>query len=83
MPFEHKTNSGSLFKNQRKERDEQPDYTGTMNIEGTVYRMSGWINKPQSGGPAYINMKFQEVESGPPRRRPMSGTHMDDDDIPF
>ena len=49
MAFEHKENSGSLFTNSKKDKDTQPDYTGTINIDGTVYQISAWNNEAKSG----------------------------------
>jgi hypothetical protein len=30
MAYEHKENKGSIFKNDRKEKDTHPDYTGQL-----------------------------------------------------
>ena len=45
------TNRGSLFKNDRKEEEKQPDMTGTINIDGVEYWISGWkrVSKAGSG----------------------------------
>lgn len=40
--FELKPGQGSLFPNQRKETDKHPDLTGRVNIEGTMFWLSGW-----------------------------------------
>jgi hypothetical protein len=36
MAYEHKENKGSLFKNDKKEEEKQPDYTGQANVDGTL-----------------------------------------------
>jgi uncharacterized protein (DUF736 family) len=36
------TNRGVLFKNE-KEKDSQPDYKGTLNVEGKEYELAAWI----------------------------------------
>ena len=36
------TNSGVLFNNDRKEQEKQPDYNGSLNVEGKEYWISGW-----------------------------------------
>ena len=49
MAYEHKENKGSIFKNDKKEKDTHPDYTGQANVNGTVYNVSAWINESKSG----------------------------------
>ena len=44
------TNRGALFKVDNKESDRHPDYTGTVNIEGRDFRLSGWIKEKKEGG---------------------------------
>ena len=39
------TNRGSLFKNDRKELDNHPDYNGSINIDGKDYWLNGWIQE--------------------------------------
>jgi len=36
------TNKGVLFNNNRKEMEKQPDYNGSLNVEGKEYWLSGW-----------------------------------------
>ena len=43
------TNRGVLFKNDRKETDNHPDYTGRIDIDGTEYFLSAWLKKGKSG----------------------------------
>tara|TARA_R100000234_G_C5003359_1_gene181395 strand:+ start:1414 stop:1620 length:207 start_codon:yes stop_codon:yes gene_type:complete len=35
-------NSGVLFVNDRKEKENQPDYTGNITINGEKKRLAGW-----------------------------------------
>jgi uncharacterized protein (DUF736 family) len=43
------TNKGVLFSNKKKETDNHPDYNGSINIDGTEYWLSAWINKDKNG----------------------------------
>jgi len=43
------TNRGVLFVNNRKENENQPDYTGNINVDGVEYWLSGWKKKSKSG----------------------------------
>ena len=43
------TNKIAIFKNNKKEKETQPDYTGTVNVEGKEYSVSLWIKEGKSG----------------------------------
>lgn len=49
MPFEQKENSGALFKNERKQKETHPDFTGTINVAGASFRLSGWSRQSKKG----------------------------------
>lgn len=40
---------GLLFKNKSKTTDAQPDYSGEINVKGTIQRISGWVRKDKNG----------------------------------
>lgn len=61
MSYEIKENSGSLFKNDRKEKEGHPDYKGSANIAGIEYWVSAWINKTKDGK-SYMSFKYQLKE---------------------
>ena len=42
-------NRGSLFKNDRKDDAKFPDYKGSINVDGTDYWLSAWINVSKDG----------------------------------
>lgn len=46
---EQKELCGVLFRNHRKERDAQPDYTGNCKVRGEVYYLSAWIKDGPNG----------------------------------
>jgi len=43
------TNRGAFFKNERKQTDKHPDYTGNINVCGVEYWLSGWLKVSQKG----------------------------------
>ena len=43
------TNSGALFRNDRKQQQNHPDYTGTINVDGRDYWLSGWLKEGRKG----------------------------------
>jgi uncharacterized protein (DUF736 family) len=75
MAFKLKDNYGSLWPNENKNKDNQPDYTGKINIGGTEMELGGWKNETQSGK-AYLSLKASE-----PREK--KGSSDGDDGAPF
>lgn len=82
--------TGALFKNDRKDKETQPDYRGSCEIEGTEYWMSAWIKQISKGdkaGQMFMSISFQEKEGGRPKAKakPQPVDHGDDfdDKIPF
>jgi len=59
MPYEQRNNSGSLFKNDRKQNERQPDYNGNAVINGKPMRISAWIKKSQNGT-TFMSLAFDE-----------------------
>ena len=62
MAFQLRENSGSLFKNDKKTKDAQPDYTGKVNINGREMRLAGWIKT--SGDKSFLSLKVSEFNEG-------------------
>jgi len=62
MAYEHKENKGSIFTNEKKEKDTHPDYTGQANVNGTVYNVSAWINESKTGK-KYFGLAFSIPKS--------------------
>jgi hypothetical protein len=61
MSYEQKAESGSLFRNDRKEKPTQPDYKGDALIGGKLYWLSAWLNESPKGT-KYMSLKFNEKE---------------------
>jgi uncharacterized protein (DUF736 family) len=49
MPFEHKDNSGTLFPNDRKTANNQPDFKGQIKVNGKLLDIAGWIKEGTKG----------------------------------
>lgn len=85
------TNSGALFKNDRKETASHPDYKGQINVNGVDYWLSAWI-KPMKNDPERrfmsLSVKAKEAAAPAPQQRskpaPAPSTGFDDfDSVPF
>lgn len=49
MAYEQKDNTGSLFKNDRREKDTHPHAKGTALIDGVEYWVSAWTKEGDKG----------------------------------
>ncbi len=85
------TNRGAMFDNNKAGNPNRPDYKGTINVEGTEYRISAW-NKKSKGGVPFISMSVQpKTENGQynqQERRPIPAVNQPvdpafNDDVPF
>ena len=65
MAYTPKDNSGSLFKNDRKEEDRHPDYRGDCIINGQAYWMSAWL-KTSDSGRKWMSFSFRLKEAREP-----------------
>jgi hypothetical protein len=58
--FQHKPDSGSLFKNDKREKDTQPNAKGSALIDGVEYWVSAWTNDGKNG--KYQSLKFERKD---------------------
>ena len=87
------TNSGMMYRNTEKQDDKHPDFSGFIDIEGTEYWLSAWVNESkegskmqQKGVEKYFSLKFKPKEQRQPARKPEKAKDSFDDmddDIPF
>lgn len=80
MAYEIRNNSGSMFKNTRKEKDTHADMSGEIMVDGKLYWLNGWRKIDKNGNPWYsvsVKEKGERPQEGPTKAAPV------DDDIPF
>lgn len=79
MSYEHREGSGSLFRNELKDNDKQPDYRGTLMVGGKVWEIAGWKKEGKKG--TFLSLKGQEPRQGKPDKT--AHGLRDDDPLPF
>ena len=73
------TNSGALFRNESKNKPNQPDYNGRLNADGKEYWVAAWVKTAKSGK-KFMSIALTEVEE----QQPAAPSDFDvDEDMPF
>lgn len=73
------TNRGSLFKNDKKTEEKHPDMSGSINIEGVEYWISGW-KKQSKAGTGFISLSVRTKEQTRQSSNPTNKTKAQADD---
>ena len=60
MPFDD-TNRGALFREQKQQETDR-DYSGTINIAGVEYWLSGWV-KTSKKGAKYLSLSVKPKDA--------------------
>jgi uncharacterized protein (DUF736 family) len=55
------TNSGALFRNDRKEKETQPDLRGKINVDGKDFYISAWSKQSDKAG-KYMSLALTPIE---------------------
>jgi hypothetical protein len=85
------TNRGSIWKNEKKEKDTHPDFTGSLNVGGVEYWVSAWKRREDASPKApALSFSVKPKDEQQPQRQPpnktragASSNHDMDDEIPF
>jgi len=82
--FEHKPGSFALFKNDRKERPNQPDYTGNgKDLEGHDIRVAAWLKEGRNGKFMSCSFSYPQAQREQTNRSEPADQFEPDSDIPF
>jgi hypothetical protein len=63
---------GSLWKNDKREREAHPLYKGSAEIGGKKYWVSAWLRKSERTGETFMSLAFREAEARPTEQPPNS-----------
>lgn len=72
MSYEHKDNTGSLFKNDKRTKDTQAQAVGSAVIDGVAYWMDAWTN--EKNGAKYQSLKFRRKDNQAGTKEPSRAT---------
>lgn len=80
MPYEQRDMSGTLFKNDKREKETHPNATGTCMVGGVEYYVSAWTKDGKKGKFQSLSFKRKDAQgtAKPAAREP----GQDDDDQP-
>jgi len=85
MAYEQKPGQGSIFKNDKKEQENHPDYKGSITqLDGTQCWVSMWV-KRSDGKPTFFSVSLKAKEDRPAQSAPtVTEEHCSDiNDLPF
>jgi len=86
MAYQMKENTGSLFKNDRREKDTHANARGSALIDGVEYWVDAWTNETNDGT-KYQSLKFKRKDAqgggSQSRSQPAAFDTDLDDDVPF
>ncbi len=83
--YEQRDNSGTLWKNDRRENDKHPNAKGTALIDGVEYWVSAWTKEGQKG--KFQSLSFERKDKKPAAKpKPKDEAwqaRADDESVPF
>jgi hypothetical protein len=81
MAYEQRDMSGSLFRNDKRESENQPNMKGSAMIDGAEFWVSAWT-KTSKTGEKWVSLAFTPKEARAAKPEP-AATDNWGDEIPF
>jgi len=76
------TDRGVLYRNANKTADSHPDYSGSVNVAGTDFWLSGWVKESKKDGKKFFSLSVKPKNDTKPVNKPVVAADPDED-IPF
>lgn len=77
------TDRGVLYRNENKTSENHPAYSGSVNVGGTDYWLSGWIKESKKDGKKFFSLSVRPKGDAKPTAKPTKVADIEDDSIPF
>jgi len=78
------TNRGVLFRNDKKETEKHPDFTGSIDVGGVDHYLSGWIKESKQGKKFFsLSVKPKQETAQQAVQAAKQVVEDFDDDLPF
>jgi uncharacterized protein (DUF736 family) len=78
------TNRGVLFRNDKKETEKHPDFTGSMDVGGVDHYLSAWVKESKQGKKFFsLSITPKNEVAAPAIQKAKQIVEEDFDDIPF
>ena len=84
MEYDNK-DRGVLYRNENKTSENHPDYSGSVNVGGVDYWLSGWLKESKKDAKKFFSLSVRPKNDVKPVNKPVKTTEPDDfnDPIPF
>jgi hypothetical protein len=73
---------GVLYRNENKTSENHPDYSGSVNVAGADYWLSGWLKESKKDGKKFFSLSVRPKNDTKPVNKPVK-TADPDEEIPF
>lgn len=84
MPEYDNTNTGAIFRNDKKSADQHPDYTGYLDVDGVPHYIDCWLREKKDGSGKFWSVRIKpKGQAAPQKPKPAAKPANTDDDLPF
>ena len=76
------TNSGAIFKNDKKGNEKAPDYKGKINVDGKDKQIALWLRESKAGN-KFFSVKISDMYAATGTSTPAVNDLPEAGDLPF